>query len=61
MYAITDSAEKFIKYHFGDATFLSECRDKSANNGKRGCIMKYTYIQHDETPDEWWPGSCELQ
>lgn len=58
---ITESLEKGVKQLFGDSTFLSSCRDKSATNGKRGCIMKYTYIAHDETPDEWSPDSCELQ
>ena len=50
-----------IKHYYGDTTFLSSCRDKSTNNGKSGCIMKYTLIQHDETPDEWYPDSCEVQ
>lgn len=50
-----------IESLFGDSTFLSDCLEKSKNNGKRGCIMKYTLIVHDETPDEWWPDSCELQ
>lgn len=58
---ITDSIGKGMKAIFGDATFLSSCLEKSANNGERGCVMKYDYITHDETYDEWYPKSCELQ
>lgn len=61
MYDVGDSVGKIIKHCIGDATFLTDCRDKSANNGKSGCIMKHTYIVHDETPDEWHPDSCEVQ
>ena len=61
MQDITGTIENGLKGIFGDATFLSSCLEKSANNGKRGCVMKYVYIPHDETYDEWYPESCELQ
>ena len=58
---VSDSLTERMKSIFGDSTFLTRCLEKSTNNGERGCIMKYTYIYHDETPDEWYPDSCELQ
>ena len=59
MKAVSDSIEKGLKYFVGDSTFLTNCLQKSKDNGESGCIMKYTYIEHDETPDEYHPDSCE--
>ena len=61
VYAGMKGAEKIIRGITGDSTFFSNCLQKSSDNGKRGCIIKYTYIVHDETPNEWMPDSCELQ